>query len=91
MAGHSHFRLPAEEPGDFAQKSLPVARAAKGAAVVGLLGAVGLSLPRESRPPAVTSMFGFTALRASYERASRSTKSPGDLAEPSSLNWGRQK
>lgn len=42
MAGHSHLRLPAEEPGDFAQKSLPVARLAKGAGAVGLLVALGL-------------------------------------------------
>lgn len=61
MAGHSHLRLPAEEPGDFAQKSLPVARLAKGAGAVGLLAAIGMGFL--SRDGFQTFFFGYlTAL-----------------------------
>jgi hypothetical protein len=61
MAGHSHLRLPAEEPGDFAQRSLPLSRLAKGAGVVGLLAALGLGFL--SRDGFQTFFFGYlTAL-----------------------------
>lgn len=37
MAGHSHLRLPAEEPGDFGPRTLRFAAAAKVAGIAGLL------------------------------------------------------